>query len=157
MYHKTDNNMSYVAQHWQPYLMPIGFSVVKRMACCCQYCDTQEILLSVLWQAWDMVVSVALRRTYCCQFCDDNNMSYVLQHWQRYILRITTLSTLCITYHNTMNNMFYVSQHWQQYALRITTLIPICLTYQLSVLWYIRHIVDIVVIRKRYRCQYCDA
>jgi hypothetical protein len=124
------------------YVRHIVVSVVISKKYCCQWCDTHDILLSVLW--------------YVC------NMSYISQHWHQYVLRITTVKTICLTYHNTDTNMSYVSQHLQQYILRITSLTTICLAHNkidklLSVLWYIRHIVDIVVMRKRYRCQYCDA
>jgi hypothetical protein len=75
-------------------------------------------------------------------------MPYVLQHWNQYRIRNTTLTIICLTYHNTDNNMSYASQHWQQYILRITTLSTLCITYE-------RHIVVNVVIRKPYCCWSC--
>jgi hypothetical protein len=74
------------------------------------------------------------------------------QDWQHYVLRITTLTTIFVTYHYIDNNMSYVSQHYQQYVLCITTLT----TKYSSWLWYVRHIVVSFVIRKPYCCHGCD-
>jgi hypothetical protein len=141
-YHNSDNNMS----------IHIVVSVVIRKSYCCQWCDTYDILLSVLWYVWHIVVMVVIRKIYCCK-C------------QHYVLRITTLTTICLMCHKTDNNMSYVRQHWQPYLIPGTTLTTICLTYHntdnnmsyvSSVLWYVRHIVVNVVKRKTCCCQCCD-
>jgi hypothetical protein len=89
--HNANNNMSYVSQHWW-YIFDI---VVIRKKYCCRCWDTQDILLSVLWYVRHIVVRVVIRK----------NMS---------------LTTICLTYHNTDNNMSDVSQRWQQYVIRFT-------------------------------------
>jgi hypothetical protein len=126
-YHNSDNNMSYVSH--------IVVSDVIRMTYCCQCCDTYDILLSSLWYVRHIVI-----------------MSYVAQHWQPYlmpIIKLTTiflaypiLTTACHTFYNTETNIAYVSQHWQYDTKHIL----------LSVLWYIRHFVDSVLMCKAYFC-----
>jgi acyl carrier protein phosphodiesterase len=147
----TDCNMSYVSQHWQQYVIRI--TTLTKICLMChntnntmscvpqrkQQVMRKSTLLSMLWYVRYIVVSVVIRKMHCCQCSDtkdkllyhDNNMSYVSQHFQKYVIRITTLTTICLTYHNTDNNMSYISQHWHQYVLRIT-------------------------IRKIYCCQCCD-
>jgi hypothetical protein len=92
----------------------------------------------MLWYVRHIVVSV-----------DDSNMSYVSQHWQQYVLGVTTLTTICLTSKKTGNNMSCVSQHWQQYK----TYCWYCCDAKdifLSKLWCVRHIVVSDVICKIY-------
>jgi hypothetical protein len=120
----------------------------------------RKTLVIVFWYVRHIVVSVVIHKTYCwrittlttkCLTCHNtnNNISYVSHHWQQCALRIRVLTTISLTHHNTVNTMSYASQHWHQYVLGITTLTTI-------MLWYVRHSVDSVVIRKTYCCQCCD-
>jgi hypothetical protein len=133
-YHSIYNNMSYVSQQWQQYVFRMRYG-------------TQDIVLLVLCHIRNSVVSLVIRKTCCCHCCDtknillsicltyhnsDNNMSYVSQHWQQYILHITTQTTIYLTYHNNTHDIL------------------------LSVLWYVWHIVVMVVIRQTYCYQCCD-
>jgi hypothetical protein len=66
------------------------------------------------------------------------------KNWQQYVFRITTVTTTCLTYHNTINNMSYISKTY-------------CCQYDilLSELWCIWHIVVSLVARKTYCCLRC--
>jgi hypothetical protein len=103
---------------------------VIRITYCCQCCDTYDILLSWLWYVRHIVISVINNMAYLMYHNTDNNMSCLSQHWQQYVIRITTLITIDLTYLNHDNNMPYV--------------------------WYVKHIVVSFVIRKTYCCQFCD-
>jgi hypothetical protein len=111
-YQNIDNNASYVSQKWQPnVLRATTLTTVKRMTYCCHGCDTSDIFLSVLWYVRHIVVNIVIPKRYCCQCCDTvlrattlttisltyhnniNNMSYVSQHWQQYVIRITSCDT----------------------------------------------------------------
>jgi hypothetical protein len=142
--------MSDVSQPWQQYV--IRFTAVTTI--CHTFhitcCDAYGILLSWFRYVSPIVISVMIRNTYCCLRCGTQDivlMSYVSQQWQQYVIRFTSLTTLCLTHHNAINNMSYVSQQWQKYVLHITLL---------SVLWYARCIVVNVLIRKTNCCQCCD-
>jgi hypothetical protein len=107
--------------------------------------------VSVLWHVRYIVVSVG--------------------NWKQYVLRITTLTTICLRCHNIDNNMGYVSQSWQQYVLRIRHVRHIVVSVVtrkrnivvsvvrhktvLSVLWHVGHIAFSVVIGKKYCCRSC--
>jgi transposase-like protein len=97
-------NMSDVSQPWQQYV--IRFTAVTTI------CHTFHIT-----NVWHIAVSVVIRKTYCCQCCDTYDILlsvlwYVRynasQHWQQYILRITTLTAMCFTHHSTDNDISYV-------------------------------------------------
>jgi hypothetical protein len=134
-------NMSYVSQNWQQYVLHI--TSLKTSCLTHHNIDNNDILLSVLWCVRCIVVNVLIRKTNCCQCCDNKTYCWYCCD-----------TKVCLTYNNTDCNMSYVSKHWHQYVLRITTMTKICLTYQ--VLWHVRHLVVIFVIRKTHCCQCSD-
>jgi hypothetical protein len=100
MCHNTNNTMSCVSQRCGTqdivllvlcHIRNSVVSLVIRKTCCCHCCDTKNILLSVF---------VVMHKTFCSICHTDNNMSYLSQHWQQYVLHITTLTPIFLTYHN---------------------------------------------------------
>jgi FlaA1/EpsC-like NDP-sugar epimerase len=136
MYHNTDNNIFFVSQQWQQHVLCITTMTTICLAC---HNAINNMSYVVLWYVRHIVVNIVIPKRYCCQYCDtyDVLLSYVSQQWQQYVLRATTLLTICLTYHNTDNNMSDVSQPWQKYV-------------------YVWHIVVMVVIRQTYCYQCCD-
>jgi hypothetical protein len=138
--HKTDNNMSYVSQHWQVHLCLLDKASQTRIIVSYNIC-VSLYLGDILYSYWYIISVFVLHANFIFTLTKisltyhntDNNMSYVSEHWQQYVLHITYLTTICLRYHNTDNNMSYGSQHWQQYILRAS-----------------------VVTRKTYYCQRCD-
>jgi uncharacterized membrane protein len=157
-FHITNNTMSYASQRYQQHVLCITTLTTI------YFSYHNSVLLSMLWYLRHIVVSTVICMAYCCHGLDTsdlllsvfNNMSYVSQHWQQYVLRITTLTTICLMCHNSRKHMSYASQRYQQNVLCIITLTTID-TYDilLSVLWYVWHIVVMVVIRKIYCCKCC--
>jgi hypothetical protein len=120
-YHNTNNNISYVS--------------VIRKTYCCQFCDTLDILLILLWYVRDIVVSTVMRKS----------KSYVSQHYQQYVLHITLLTTICLTHHNIDARHSVVSV-----VVYKTHCCQCCDAYDIlvKVMWHVRHIVVSVVIHK---------
>ena len=105
MYHNTDNNMYYVLQHWQHYVLRI--TTLTKICLMCHKTDNNMSYVAQHWQPYLMPVT-KLTTIFLAYHNTDNSMPYVLQHWNQYRIRITTLTIICLTYHNTDNDMSYV-------------------------------------------------